>query len=121
MVEETDPTKQSLVIKRLVLPLLEDLLLSCKDINVTRLNIALTNFQDVLNHHKSVSTTAGQAYSLLGTIIQSPMAKKACSNHAGRHKPAHASTKIAAGEKRSSAKMKATRIDNFFQQKKKKT
>lgn len=131
LVEETDPTKQSLIIKRLVQPLLEELLLSCKDINVTRLNIALTNFQDVLNHHKSVST--GQAYSLLGTISQSPMTQKACSNHDGMHKPAHASTSIArkktsrpqissgAGKKRSSAKMKATRIDSFFQQKKKKT
>ena len=73
--QETDQRKQSLIIKRHVLPLLSQLLASfmVKEINVTRMNIATTNFQDVTS--KAMPTTALQ-FSLSQPLSQkrnSPM------------------------------------------------
>jgi len=60
LILEKDSLKQSVLLRQLAEPLLSQLLqdsIKRCDINVTRLNIALTNFQDVLNqHHPTISS-----------------------------------------------------------------
>lgn len=131
LVKETNPVKQSLIIKRLVQPLLEELLSSSNELNVTRLNIAMTNFQDILSHRPNVP---GQA-SLFGTVSQkksggviSPGSKTQSisttfsSNFARKPTPPSSQQSrhgTNVGKKQPN-KLQTTRIDSFFRQKSRK-
>jgi hypothetical protein len=68
LIQEKDQQNRSLLLKRHVTPLLRQLLApsETKDINVTRLNIAVTNFQDVVR--QTPETLSGQA--LLSASMQ---------------------------------------------------
>lgn len=129
LVQEQDVKQQSVILQRLVTPLLDQLIPATKkDINLTRLNIAVTNFQDVKTNETKVECS-GQ--SLLPSRIQkhqinsndTPTQKKARTEGGFSYSQAtttSSSHRVSAllSQNSSSSKMKPTRIDNFFQRKK---
>ena len=65
LIKEKDLQNQSLLLKNQVTPLLRQLLSTseAKDINVTRMNIAVTNFQDVTVHSPQNVSRQGSLFS----------------------------------------------------------
>jgi hypothetical protein len=146
LIQETDPSKQSILLKRLVTPLLDKLLsgsVKTNSINMTRLNIAVANFQDVLSRHPPISS--GQT--LLAAALQKRGSNSGHSQTPVKRArvvyqtPPWSSSQSVAGVRpvasfrpttfnstmrtnprrdtssRQPNKMKATRIDNFFHRK----
>jgi hypothetical protein len=64
---ETDSAKKSEQLRKAVTPLIERLVFSCKEINVVRLNVAVTGFEDVLQSFASSPTSAWAAFTAKGT------------------------------------------------------
>jgi hypothetical protein len=78
LIQEKDQHNRSLLLKRHVTPLLRQLLAPSEtnDINVTRLNIAVTNFQDVAR--QTPETLSGQA------LLSATMQPKRLNPYSGR-------------------------------------
>lgn len=152
--KKDDPKKQSTLLQRLVTPLLDQLLtnaMKANSINVTRLNIAVANFQDTLSPQQPISsgqTLLSGSLHKRGSSIQSqnqtPTKRARVTSEPvysqGRYAVAAATRPVTPFNKsnrrvdprirpneqqrstssvivRQSNKMKATRIDNFFQRK----
>lgn len=116
-VREKDPAQQTRQLQCLVAPLLDQLLseaVKTNIINVTRLNIAVSNFQDVVgvSEGQILRSTLTPKRSQIQACCRNVSAKKTKLERPGRGKYS-APKKTQA----SSKKMKATTIDSFFQRK----
>jgi hypothetical protein len=130
LIQEGDSNKQTLLLGQHVTPLLNQLLqfsIKNKDINMTRMNIALTNFQDVPSNN-TLAPSPGQSL-LFGDApkrnnvgnSQSPTKRirfdsnpHTPSNQAGAPSRFTYSIPNVKPNYSSSNRMKATRIDSFF-------
>jgi hypothetical protein len=147
LIQETDPSKQTILLKPLVSPLLDQLLsvaVKTNSINVTRLNIAVANFQDVSSRPPPISsgqTLLSAALQKRGSedsghsqtpvkrarvIYQTPPCSSSQSvtgvSLVASVKPTSFDSTMRTNPLRDTSsrkpnKMKATRIDNFFHRK----
>lgn len=76
LVEETDDDRQKAIVKSTVRPLVQSLVLDAikpGDLNLTRINIAVTNFQDIsVTVADPIGSRGGESQSSLGTTLQQP-------------------------------------------------
>lgn len=70
LVEEQDVTKQKLMVRRFVAPILQSMVLSLNAFNISRINIGLTNFQDIpaSSRSKTDQTKTSEAISALSHV-----------------------------------------------------